>query len=78
MSLGSDASNDDDNNDDAAGPPPSAKRARVDQAGPESLKIRFANKLDDDSEWQARLQEESGAELRGGDEEDWDRCRLGH
>lgn len=29
---------------------------------------------DADSEWQARLREESGAELRGCDEEDWDRC----
>lgn len=30
--------------------------------------------LDAESEWQARLREESGAQLRGGDEEDWDRC----
>ena len=30
--------------------------------------------LDADSEWQARLREETGAELRGCDEEDWDRC----
>lgn len=33
--------------------------------------------LDAESEWQARLREESGAELRGGDEEDWDRCDDG-
>lgn len=32
-----------------------------------------AGDLDVESEWQARLREESGAELRGGDEEDWDR-----
>lgn len=32
-----------------------------------------ADDLDAESEWQARLREESGAELRGGDEEDWDR-----
>ncbi|KAL3153311.1 hypothetical protein ABBQ38_011655 [Trebouxia sp. C0009 RCD-2024] len=31
-----------------------------------------ADDLDAESEWQARLREESGAELRGGDEEDWD------
>lgn len=29
--------------------------------------------LDADSEWQARLREESGAEHRGYDEEDWDK-----
>ena len=33
-----------------------------------------ADDLDAESEWQDRLREESGAELRGGDEEDWDRC----
>lgn len=33
-----------------------------------------ADDLDAESEWQARLREESGAEVRGGDEEDWDRC----
>ena len=29
---------------------------------------------DEEAEWQARLREESGAELRGGDDDDWDRC----
>ena len=28
---------------------------------------------DEEDEWQARLREESGAELRGGDDDDWDR-----
>ena len=32
-----------------------------------------ASKLDEESEWQARLREESGAELRGADEDEWDR-----
>ena len=32
-----------------------------------------ADDLDAESEWQARLREESGAELRGGDEDDWER-----
>lgn len=28
---------------------------------------------DEEEEWQARLRDESGAELRGGDDDDWDR-----
>lgn len=54
---------------------PSSKRAcsgpATDGAGQQWRTA--ADDLDPESEWQARLREESGAELRGGDEEDWDR-----
>lgn len=69
MSLSSDASSDD---EPLAGPPPPAKRARLHHANTGSSSGP-PDELDDESEWQARLREESGAELRGGDEEDWDR-----
>ncbi len=69
MSLSSDASSDD---EPLAGLPPPAKRARLHHANTGSG-LGPPDELDDESEWQARLREESGAELRGGDEEDWDR-----
>ena len=69
MSLGSDASSDDES---LAGPSSPAKRARLHHANTGSGSGP-PDELDDESEWQARLREESGAELRGGDEEDWDR-----
>ena len=57
----------------AARPP--SKRACSGQAidGADQDWHSAAEDLDAESEWQARLREESGAELRGGDEEDWDR-----
>lgn len=69
MSLSSDASSDD---EPSTGPSPPAKRARLHHANTGSSSGP-PDELDDESEWQARLREESGAELRGGDEEDWDR-----
>ena len=44
------------------------KRARLAERDQDA-----ASELDDESEWQARLREESGAELRGADEDEWDR-----
>lgn len=69
MSHGSDASSDD---EPLAQQSPPAKRARLHHASTGSG-LRPSDELDNESEWQARLREESGAELRGGDEEDWDR-----
>ena len=69
MSLSSDASSDD---EPSTGPSPPAKRARLHHANTGSSSGP-PDELDDESEWQARLREESGAELRGGDEEDWGR-----
>ncbi|DBB11312.1 TPA: hypothetical protein ACH3X3_006741 [Trebouxia sp. C0006] len=68
MSFGSDASSDD---EPLAGPSSAAKRARLHHANA-GFTLGPPEELDDESEWQARLREESGAELRGGDEEDWD------
>lgn len=48
---------------------PAAKRARIDHANAGLNQWESAEEL----EWQARLTEESGAELRGADEDDWDR-----
>ena len=70
MSFGSDASSDD---EPLAGPSSAAKRARLHHANA-GFTLGPPEELDDESEWQARLREESGAELRGGDAEDWDRC----
>ena len=69
MSFGSDASSDD---EPLAGPSSAAKRARLHHANA-GFTLGPPEELDDESEWQARLREESGAELRVGDEEDWDR-----
>lgn len=69
MSFGSDASSDD---EPLAGPSSPAKRARLHYSNTGSGPGP-PDELDDESEWQARLREESGAELRGGDAEDWDR-----
>lgn len=54
---------------------PSSKRACPGQAtdAADNDWHPAADGLDAESEWQARLREESGAELRGCDEEDWDR-----
>lgn len=71
MDLGSDLSSD----EAPSAAQPVFKRARKGQTldGPEQERPSSADELDPESEWQARLREESGAELRGGDEEDWDR-----
>ena len=52
----------------------------ADQHGHQSKRPRIAeedhnvaSELDEESEWQARLREESGAELRGADEDEWDK-----
>ena len=68
-----DLNSDDSSNEAPAEAYPPSKRAcsqqKTDGADQE---WHSANDLDAESEWQARLREESGAELRGGDEEDWD------
>ena len=64
MSLESDASSDSPNQNAQQ-----HKRQRTDRSDSE-------HELDEESEWQARLMEESGAELRGHDEDEWDRFLI--
>ena len=71
MDLSSDVSSD----EAPSATQPASKRARTEQMldGSEQERSSSADGLDPESEWQARLREESGAELRGANEEDWDR-----
>lgn len=49
-----------------------AKRARHTYSETDAIAADASE--NEEAQWQARLREESGAELRGADEDDWDRC----